>query len=64
MSSCWIWVGYNYLIYNKREWNNCFIKFFKLQTSGCYNRVLVNFILSITKRPDIKVGRVGENPGN
>ena len=45
----------NYLIYNKREWNNCFIKFFKLQTSVCYNRILVNFILNITKRPDIKV---------
>ena len=25
-SSGWIWVGYNHLISNKREWNNCFIK--------------------------------------
>ena len=30
-------------------------QFFKLQTSGCYNWILVNFILNITKRPDIKV---------
>ena len=22
----WIWVGYNHLISNKCEWNNCFIK--------------------------------------
>ena len=22
----WIWVGYNHLVSNKREWNNCFIK--------------------------------------
>ena len=22
-SARWIWVGYNYLIFNKREWNNC-----------------------------------------
>ena len=28
MSACWIWVGYNHLISNKRAWNNnyCFIK--------------------------------------
>ena len=26
MSARWIWVGYNHLISNKREWNNCFIK--------------------------------------
>ena len=25
-SARWIWVGYNHLISNKREWNNCFIK--------------------------------------
>ena len=25
-SACWIWVGYNHLISNKLEWNNCFIK--------------------------------------
>ena len=32
------------------EWNNCFIK-----TSGYYNWILTNFILNITKRPDINV---------
>ena len=31
------------------------LTFFKLQTSGCYNRILVNFILNITKRPDVNV---------
>ena len=25
-SARWIWVGFNHLISNKREWNNCFIK--------------------------------------
>ena len=25
-SARWIWVGYNHLISNKREWNNCFVK--------------------------------------
>ena len=25
-SARWIWVSYDYLISNKREWNNCFIK--------------------------------------
>ena len=25
-SARWIWVGYNYLISNKREWNNYFLK--------------------------------------
>ena len=47
---------------NKREWNNCFVKF-KLQTSGYYNLILVNFILNITKRPDINVtsGKPREN---
>ena len=55
MRARWIWVGYNYLISNKRKWNNCFINFFELQTSGYYNWILVNFILNITKRPDINV---------
>ena len=56
-------VGYNCLISNKREWNKGFIKFFKLQTSGYYNGILVNFILNITKRPDINVtsGKPREN---
>ena len=31
------------------------LNFFKLQTSGYYNWILVNFILNITKRPDINV---------
>ena len=31
------------------------LTFFKLQTSGYYNRILVNFILNITKRPDVNV---------
>ena len=63
MSARWIWVGYNYLISNKHKWNNCFINFFKLQTSGYYNWILVNFILNITKRPDINVtsGKPREN---
>ena len=26
MSAHWICVGYNHLISNRREWNNCFIK--------------------------------------
>ena len=46
---------YNYLIFNQRKWNNCFINFFKLQTSGYYNWILVNFILNITKQSDIDV---------
>ena len=25
-SARWIWVGYNHLISNEREWNNCFVK--------------------------------------
>ena len=56
MSVRWIWIGYNHLISNKHEWNNCFIKFFKLQTSGYYNWILRNLILNnITKWPDIDV---------
>ena len=43
-------VGYNYLISNTHEWNNCFIK-----TPGYYNWIVANFILNITKRPDINV---------
>ena len=31
------------------------LNIFKLQTSGYYNLILVNFILNITKRPDINV---------
>ena len=57
-------VGYNYLIFNTREWNNCFIIIFlKLQTSGYYNWILVSFILNITKRPDINLtsGKPREN---
>ena len=57
-------VGYNYLIFNTREWNNYFIIIFlKLQTSGYYNWILVNFILNITKRPDINLtsGKPREN---
>ena len=39
------------------------LKFFKLQTSGCYNWIFVNFVLNITKRPEIKVtsGKPMEN---
>ena len=25
-SAHWIWVGFNHLVSNKRDWNNCFIK--------------------------------------
>ena len=49
---------YNYVISNKREWNNGFIKYFKFQTFVYYNWILVNFILNMTKRPDINVTSV------
>ena len=48
--------GYNYLISNKRDWNIIVsLNFFRLQKSGYYNWILVNFIWNITKWPDINV---------
>ena len=38
-SAGWIWVGYNLLISNKREWNNWFIK-----NAHNISRILPNFI--------------------
>ena len=49
---------YNYVTSNKPEWNNGFIKYFKFQTFVYYNWILVNFILNMTKRPDINVTSV------
>ena len=38
-SACWIWVGYNHLISNQREWNNCFIK-----NANKISRILPDYI--------------------
>ena len=48
--------GYNYLISSKRDWNIIVsLNFFRLQKSGYYNWILVNFIWNITKWLDINV---------
>ena len=48
--------GYNYLISSKRDWNIIVsLNFFRLQKSGYYNWILVNFIWNITKWRDINV---------
>ena len=38
-SARWTWVGYNHLISNKREWNNCFVR-----NALKISRILPNFI--------------------
>ena len=38
-SARWIWFGYNHLISNKSEWNNCFIK-----NAPKISRILSDFI--------------------
>ena len=72
MSARWIWGGYEALraslvitISYTTSANGIIVvlNFFKPQTSGYYNWILVNFILNITKRPDINVtsGKPREN---
>ena len=47
---CIAWVGYDYLVSNKREWNNCFIK----NTSKKYLKIGYN-IVKKTHAPNILV---------
>ena len=51
MSARWIWVGYNHLISNKREWNNCFIKF----GTVVYLEIIAKFYWFLTLQNDWKL---------
>ena len=60
-SARWIWVGYNHLISNKREWNNCFVKNAAVITRiGKFLSLLCPIILPPEIPRDIDLGPVND----